>query len=244
MRKWGNEGMRKCRWRDIVFVLLVGMPGRAVADPVISPFPHSPISPFPHSLISSFQHFAVDGLAAVVAGDPIFLSDVRDAEQWRLFEPEGALAAVADRDGAEAPALSRLIDRRLVLGEIARYAPLRPLQSEVDAAMARWRARTSDLRLDAAVVDPIALAFIVDSLRIERYIEQRFTAAAQPTREEARAWYLANRERFTESGVTRDFDDVEDEARARLAEERRLAMVRTWLADLRSRAQVRVVRSR
>ena len=64
--------MRKCRWRDIVFVLLVGMPGRAVADPVISSFPHSPISPFPHSLISSFQHSVVDGLAAVVASPSLY----------------------------------------------------------------------------------------------------------------------------------------------------------------------------
>ena len=188
----------------------------------------------------------VDGLAAVVAGEPIFLSDVWTIERRALLDPSGALAALmagrADGAGGEdGRVLERLIDRRLVLGEIARYAPIRPPQSEIDAAVARWRAR-ADARGVEAVADPFALAFIVDTLRIDRYIEQRFTAAAHPTREEARAYYLANPASFAVGGVTPSFDDVEDAARARLGEERRLAMVRDWLAGLRSRAQVTVVR--
>lgn len=180
-----------------------------------------------------------------MAGEPIFLSDVRDAERLQLLEPAGPLAALmAGRAGLdlEAQVLERLIDRRLVLGEIARYAPVRPPQAEIDAAVARWRARAAARGVETPAADPLALAFIVDSLRIERYVEQRFTAAAHPTREEARAYYLANPESFARDGVVPPFDDVEDDARARLGEERRLAMVRDWLSGLRSRAQVTIVR--
>ena len=188
----------------------------------------------------------IDGLAAVVAGDPIFLSDVWNTERLQLLDPSGSLAALREgrADDAEGQVLERLIDRlidrRLVLGEIARYAPIRPPQPEIDAAVARWRARASARGVETSAADPVALAFIADTLRIERYIEQRFTAAAHPTREEARTYYLADPESFARDGATPSFDDVEDDARARLGEERRLAMVRDWLAGLRTRAQVTV----
>ena len=75
-------------------------------------------------------------------------------------------------------------------------------------------------------------AFLADTLRIDRYIDQRFTAAAYPTREEARAFYKG----------TDPFEKVEDAVRRQLAEERRLSMVREWLRGLRERAQVRILR--
>lgn len=196
-------------------------------------------------LVAPSAQTTIDGLAAVVAGDPIFLSDVWNAERLQLLDPTGPLAALtAGREGLdlEGQVLERLIDRRLMLGEIARYAPIRPPQAEIDAAVARWRERAAARGVETSAEDPLALAFIADTLRIERYVEQRFTAAAHPTREEARAYYLANPESFARDGATPPFDDIEDDARARLGEERRLAMVRDWLAGLRSRAQVTVVK--
>lgn len=220
--------------------------GFAVVSILSTPNPSIAGSAFGNNpAISSRQSpITVDGLAAVVAGDPIFLSDVWRVERLELLDPSGPLAALMDAraDGAEGQVLERLIDRRLVLGEIARYAPIRPPQPEIDAAVARWRARASARGVETSAADPAALAFIADTLRIERYIEQRFTAAAHPTREEARTYYLADPESFARDGATPSFDDVEEAARARLGEERRLAMVRDWLAGLRDRGQVTVVR--
>ena len=218
--------------------------GFAVVSILSTPNPSIAGSPFGNNPPVSTRQSTIDGLAAVVAGEPVFLSDVWSVERLLLMDPTGSLAALmAGRaDDAERQVLERIIDRRLVLGEIARYAPIRPPQSEIDAAVARWRARADARGVEIPAGDPIALAFIVDTLRIERYIEQRFTAAAHPTREEARAYYLANPGAFARDGVTPPFDDVEDDARARLGEERRLAMVRDWLAGLRSRADVRVLR--
>lgn len=181
----------------------------------------------------------IDRLMAVVGGEPIFLSDVRDARALRLLD--GAA------DASEEAVLERLIERRLVLAEVARYLRTPPAPADVDRAVEAWTARAGGVAArDAAIARAsasldMARAFLADTLRIEAYIDQRFTAAAQPTREEARAFYQANLALFVRDRSVAGFEDVEDDARAKLAEERRLALVREWLAGLRSRAQVRVV---
>lgn len=183
----------------------------------------------------------VDRLAAVVGGEPIFLSDVREAVRLRLLDPASALAAVAaDTAGpVEDQALARMIDRRLVLAEVARYSQAPPVAADVDEAVRRWAAAFPQApQHDAAAVR----AFLTDSLRIERYVDQRFTAAAQPTREEARAFYQANLASFARGEGVPQFESVEDQARRRLADERRVAMVREWLRGLRDRAQVKIYR--
>lgn len=198
-------------------------------------------------IISAFVLFqsavhpqTIDRLAAVVGGEPIFLSDVREVVRLRLLDPAAPLAPFVDApDGSVEPhALERMINRRLVLAEVARYSQAPPPEADVAAARQAWAARFDDVPPhDEAIVR----AFLVESLRIERYIDQRFTAAAQPTRDEARAYYDANPARFARAGVPVPFDDVEEDARRRLAEERRLAMVREWLTGLRERGGVRVV---
>ncbi|HEX6322851.1 MAG TPA: hypothetical protein VFZ36_03925 [Vicinamibacterales bacterium] len=190
--------------------------------------------------IATAHQSTIDRLAAVVGGEPIFLSDVREVVRLRLLDPAGALAPLVDAPGAseESRALVRMINRRLVLAEVARYSQAPPPAADVAAAEKAWAAR-----FDAVPArDPAFVrAFLIDTLRIDRYIDQRFTAAAQPTRDEARAYFDANPARFSRAGAPARFEDVEDEARNRLAEERRLAMVREWLDALRERGNVRVV---
>jgi hypothetical protein len=183
----------------------------------------------------------VDRLAAVVGGEPIFQSDVREVVRLRLLDPAGPLAPLADAPDAseESRALVRMINRRLVLAEVARYSQAPPPESEIARVERAWAARFTELPPhDAAFVR----AFLVEGLRIHGYIDQRFTAAAQPTRDEARAFHQANPALFTRDGVPAPFEEIEDQVRRQLAEERRLAMVREWLHGLRERAQVRVLR--
>ena len=175
---------------------------------------------------------------AVVGSEPIFLSDVRDARALRLLD---------DVDLSEEAVLNRLIERRLVLAEVERYLRTPPAQADVDAAVEAWTrrvggvaARDAALARAGATLD-MARAFLADTRRIDYYIDQRFTAAAQPTREEARVFYQANLALFVRDRSVAGFEDVEDDARAKLAGERRLALVREWLAGLRNRAQVRIV---
>lgn len=187
----------------------------------------------------------IDRLAAVVGGEPIFLSDVRDVVRLRLLDPASLLAPLVEAPDAsdESRALERMINRRLVLAEVARYSQAPPPAAEIEAIVRAWNTRSgSNVPLQSAAgAGPAVVGFLTDTLRIERYIDQRFTAAAQPTRDEARAYYDANPARFARAGVPARFEDIEDDARLRLAEERRLAMVREWLTGLRDRGGVRLV---
>ena len=200
-------------------------------------------------LASSLQAAqTIDRLMAVVGGDPIFLSDVRQAEKLKMVDPEGSLATVTTMAGvtAEQLPLEHLINRRLVLAEVTRYQQPAPSAADIDRALEAWAARfDSDAQRDAAIESAaggsraVVRAFLADSLRINRYFEQRFTAAAQPTRAEVRAFYQANLGLFAPAA----FEEAEEGARERLADTRRLALVRDWLTALRNRAQVQVVSS-
>jgi parvulin-like peptidyl-prolyl isomerase len=214
------------------------------------PIVGSPIGNSPSITNPAILQFTVDRLAAVVGADPIFLSDVREAMRLRVLEPGGMLAPAGEelQRPAEEQALERLINRRLVLAEVARYLQQTPSEADVDRAMQTWSARFDTAAdRDAALASgggsaATVRAFLADSIRINGDIDQRFTAAAQPTREEARAYYDANPSRFSAGGGVPAFDDVEDEVRRRLADVRRVELVREWLRGLRDRAQVRVLR--
>ena len=190
----------------------------------------------------------IDRLVAVVGGDPIFLSDLRQTEQLKLIDPEAPLALVTAMTGVPAGQmpLERLINRRLVLAEVTRYQQPGPPAADIDRALEIWSARFPDAAARDAAIDAAAggsravvRAFLADSLRIERYLDQRFTAAAQPTREEVRAFYQANLGLFAPAA----FEEAEEGVRARLSDTRRLALVRDWLTALRNRAAVQVVSS-
>ena len=148
-------------------------------------------------LLQSATVQTVDRLAAVVGGEPIFLSDVREVVRLRLLDPSGLLVAPGDAAGSadEDYALERLIDRRLVLAEVSRYSQVPPPESEVASALKRWQGRFTEVpQHDPAVVR----AFLVDSVRIERYLDQRFSASAQPAGERlalVRDWLRGLRER-------------------------------------------------
>lgn len=215
---------------------LLTIRGLAIWGLAVLPYAQTANHPFDHLRIGnnppiSNPQSTIDRLVAVVGGEPIFLSDVRDVMRLRLLDPSGALAPLEDEAGAseEDRALARLINRRLVLVEVSRYSQALPPDADVETLVQAWASRAGGMPARDAV---FVRAFLADTLRIDRYIDQRFTAAAYPTREEARASYTG----------AEPFEKVEDAVRRQLAEERRLAMVREWLRGLRERAQVRILR--
>ena len=124
----------------------------------------------------------LDRVLAVVGGQVILLSDVRLFLETGLVEPSGAADPVP-------PALERLIERRLILDEAARYVVEDPLQDEVDARVGQIERRLGGpLGLAAALAatgyaPPDFEQVVRDDLRIERYLARRFpppaTAAQQ-----------------------------------------------------------------
>ncbi len=122
----------------------------------------------------------LDRVLAVVGGQVILLSDVRLFLETGLVEPPGAADPVP-------PALERLIERRLILDEAARYVVEDPPPGEVDAGLARIERHVGgsgalDAALAATGYARRDLEQVVrDDLRIERYLARRFPPSARPS---------------------------------------------------------------
>ena len=123
--------------------------------------------------------------------------------------------------------LTAVIDRVLMLNEVRRVTPAEPSPAAIEARVARIRQRfaaPADLSrvLAARGLDETVLKlFAADDLRLASYLDERFSAAAQPTDEEIR--------------------QAGEAARQRLADDRRRTLIGAWAAELRRRADVTVL---
>jgi hypothetical protein len=126
----------------------------------------------------------LDRVLARVGAAVITLTDVRAAVGLGLVEaPPGEAAGAA---------LESLIDRQLILNEVARFQPPDPAAIDVEAEVAAMKARAGD-RLEALMretgLDEERLRELArDTLRIRAYVRQRFGPSAQPTGEDVRRW--------------------------------------------------------
>ena len=182
----------------------------------------------------------IDRVLAVVDGQIITLSDGRAALKLGLVPPDVA-------DDPIAAVLQRLIDRRLALAEVERYAAPEPPPAAVDAALAAIRSRFADALAFEIAINQTAMSheelrrFVLDSLRIEAYAQQRFASAIQPTDEDLARYHREHREAFTVGGALRPLDEVREQVRALVAAERQDVLVREWLEGLRRRGSVIVL---
>ncbi len=127
----------------------------------------------------------IDRVLAILPGQIITLSDVEAALDLGLVEAPAGAERVAG-------GLSAVIDRVLMLNEVRRVAPPEPSRAAVDERVARIRQRFSTpaelSRVMAArgLDETVVRLFAADDLRLASYLDERFSAAAQPTDEEIR----------------------------------------------------------
>jgi parvulin-like peptidyl-prolyl isomerase len=115
----------------------------------------------------------LDRIVAVVDGAPITQSDVAAAMQLALVAP----APGADAVGGTVDAL---VERRLILEEVDRYAPPEPPAAEIDRRVAEIRARLGSrftpVLAEVGLTEDQLRREVRDTLRIEAYLQQRFGA--------------------------------------------------------------------
>ncbi len=183
----------------------------------------------------------IDRILAVVGGEPVTLSDVVAANRLGLVPPP---AGDADRVQAT---LSALIERQLQLAEVNRYVPPEPPAFAIDARVAAVRARFAD---DAAFATALTETGVTqdqlrartrDMLRIESYLQQRFSAVYQPGEDDIAQYYRSHESEFTRAGVLRPYSEVREEARKRLVDTRTAVLIKDWIEGLRRRADVTVL---
>jgi hypothetical protein len=182
----------------------------------------------------------IDRILATVGGAMILQSDAVAAARF------GFIQLPAQGDSLQFT-LDRLIERRLMLIEVDRYAPPEPPRTLLDERMQQIDQRIgSGERLEAILretgftVEQLRV-YVRDDLRIEAYLQQRFAAAYRPSEEEIVAYYRAHEAQFTRDGRLRPFEEVREAARGGLLAERQTASVREWIASLRRRTEVNVL---
>ncbi len=176
----------------------------------------------------------IDRLLAVADGTPITQSDVSGAIRLGLVSVPAAPDPVP-------PVLERLIERRLMLLEVDRYAPPDPADDDVDRALEAVRARVGPAALDVILAQTGSgleqlRRFLRDDLRIQSYLQQRF-GAIQPLESDIAQYY---RDHAAEFGG-RSLQQVHDEVAAALTKERRDTVIRDWVTGLRRRANITVL---
>jgi hypothetical protein len=183
----------------------------------------------------------IDRVLAVVVAEPITLSDVNAAMRFG-FVPD----APGGQDRVRA-ALDALIERRLQLIEVNRYLPPEPPAAEVDAGLAPIQARfESQAAFEKAMTETgVTLdqlrSRVRDDLRIGTYVRQRFGGSYQPGDDEVARYYASHESEFMRNGSLRPYEEVRDEAKKRLLDERTAALVREWVAGLRRRTDITIL---
>jgi peptidyl-prolyl cis-trans isomerase SurA len=175
----------------------------------------------------------IDRVMAVVNGAVITQSDVEAVRRFGLM-PAAPVANLVER----------LIDRRLTVVEVNRYAPPEPAAALVDARLSDVRRRFPSDEAFARALAEVGLsedqmrAYVRDDLRIEAYVRQRFGAAYQPPDADILQYYRTRPEAFTRNGVLLSYGEAYDDARAALIAERRAQQIQDWLTGLRRRADI------
>ena len=145
-------------------------------------------------------------------------------------------------------AAEQLIQRQLVLAEVARFAPPDPeaaaLDRQVEMMKMRAGARLPQVMQSTGVDDERIREMARDTLRIQAYLNQRFGTTVQVSDEEVAQYYRAFPTEFMRDGMLIPFAEAEPLARMRAAAARRTATIVQWLQDLRGRAEVTVPSAR
>jgi hypothetical protein len=181
----------------------------------------------------------IDRVVAMIGDRAITASDLRAAIDLGLVtRPTGP--------DADAVALRTLIDRTLVEQEVARYGPGAPDESLVRQRLAQIEERLGPGGLTAVMArsgldEPRLRAIVRADIEIERYLADRFGAAAQPTDDEVLQYYREHQEEFERDGQVVAFAEAEASARAALSERRRQRLIDDWIEGLRRREAIRLV---
>lgn len=190
------------------------------------------------SVAAASPQEVIDRVLAVVGGQVITQSDVRAVSAFGLARPTPGTEPAAT-------ALDYLVNRQLMLNEVDRYSPPEVDPAPVAARLNAIRAQVGPagtfdgLLAKSAWTADMLRDFVAGNLRIEAYLEQRFSAQAQPTAEEVERYYREHPTAFTRAGRLLPFEDVQRQATERVTAERRAALVADWLDRLRRRVNIR-----
>jgi len=179
----------------------------------------------------------VDEIVAVVDAHSVTLSELAAETRIRLVEQQGAQVASAPLDRRLlAASLRRLVEERVVLSEVERLKLFDLDRAEIDAFVARLRARFATpeewdaFARELELTDDEIGAILARELRVARYLDNRLKLAAQLRDSELEEAWKAQGSRGDRELL-----------RQRLAREKYERLLTELLVELRRRAAVRIL---
>ncbi|MDH4196506.1 MAG: hypothetical protein OEW05_03770 [Candidatus Aminicenantes bacterium] len=181
----------------------------------------------------------VDCVAAVVAGRPVTLFDIRIAESFGLYAEE-----VADKSGSpRLLILEEIINQKAVL-DLAREQ-VGPGPDEVAAAMAGLASRLGPDAVGRALAD-LGLteadlrSVVAERVQYREVLALRFSQPPAVSLREIEAYYQETfvPERQKQGATPEPMIDVLDRLEARIRDEKRAAQVAAWIRDVRRQTAV------
>ncbi len=196
----------------------------------------------------------VDRIAATVNGELILQSDVEEEERFTRLSPYGD----AEGQASNAQALTRLIDRTLILQQLASF----PQTLVTDAEVSKEEA---DLRKDLPACahtdcvsdkgwqnlmasDGFTEEELRDRLRqraqVVRFIEQRFRSAVRITDKQISDFYTNTMlpQYAKQKAAAPPLDTVHDRIQEVLLQQQVSTMLDEWLKTLRDSGRVRIMK--
>lgn len=185
---------------------------------------------------------SVDRILAAVDGDPILASEVDRAVGLGL---DSRRAGESDRDFRRR-VLDGLIEQRLRMHEVDRFGFSEVPAAEVDRALARVRGALGDeaayqRRLREVQLDDEGLRLLVrGQLLVLAYVEERVGPRVFVGLEDIRAYYDATLipELRRRGEVQPPLDEVREQIRGVLREQRLTEEIGRWTAELRAQAVI------
>jgi hypothetical protein len=183
----------------------------------------------------------VDRIVAAVNYDVITLSDLR---QTMAFN--SSFDATGGRPLIEAETIEGLINRRLLVQEAIRLRFDDVSDHEVDAELEKLRQRfgSDDAFREfvgrSALTEQQLRSLLRERLLVERFVAKKITLFTRVSHDEVRAYFTDHPDEFE----GRRFSEVEKEITQRIAEQLAGQQLDLYLADLRSRAEIRLNRIR
>ena len=179
----------------------------------------------------------LDRVLAVVSGSVILESDVRSFVALGLVDE-----SVTGQSNEEVT--SYLIRRRLIIDEIERYGLQEPLESMVELRMIEVLESFSSEKKLSTVLENVGLSLedlrqlIKDDVKLENYIEKRFSGMSVPTESQLQQYYDLNQDDFRTNGIVLPFGDVRRQVLKKLEDRMRIDLVAEWVEDLQRRGDV------
>jgi hypothetical protein len=211
------------------------------ADPALPAFPARPPA------AGAAAERLADEVVAVVRNPPsapprvITLTKLEEEARIALVSRGATAAATGPLDRAALrAALEWLLDQTLVADEAARLRVDEVARDEVVAELDRFRARFPSraeygrFLAHSELGEEELVATLARMVRVQRYVQSRVGRSARVGEDEVDRWLAAR-------GAGGAPSAARQAARAQLVEEKAGAQVRELLAELRGRAEIRVV---